>query len=85
MRNLAYNGKENFKVLVCARDKKEANLLMVDYSEEANLESDWMFTKTSIENEIFDCDYMIQDPCFEETDVVYLEDVREFLLQKPCI
>lgn len=80
---VAYNKEENFKALVLAEDKKTADNLMSDYSKDANLTPDWIFNKTSIEkveNDLFDCDYLIQDAKFETGDVVYLGDVRKYLL-----
>lgn len=86
MRNLyiANNKEENFVALVLAKDTNEANSLLEEYSQDADLTGKWdlcLSSIKSVKNKVFDCDYLIQDSEFETDGVIYLEDVENFLFE----
>ena len=63
MQNLfvGYNEDEDFRILICAWDKYEADELAREYGLDAHLEGSWKITEISTNgiNMHFDCDYII--------------------------
>lgn len=63
MQNLfiAYNKDEDFRILICALDKYEADELARGYALDAHLEGKWEISEPNdnINNIHFDCDYVI--------------------------
>ena len=63
MQNLfiGYNEEEDFRILICAFDKYEADELARGYGLDAHIEGKWEITETDpdIDNIHFDCDYVI--------------------------
>lgn len=58
---IGYNPVENFRILICAFDKEEAQELANDYRFDAGLEGSFEISEieTDIGNIHFDCDYVI--------------------------
>lgn len=56
---VGYNAFEDFRILICALDKEEAQELARDYGFDANIGGAWRITEDFDENTHFDCDYVI--------------------------
>lgn len=58
---IGYNRQENFRILICAFDKIEAQELANEYKFDAGLEGCFEISdiETGIDNIHFDCDYVI--------------------------
>lgn len=72
----AVNSAEAFVALVLAKDVSDAKRLMKDYSADANMSDAWEFypVKENAVAEIkADCDYLIQDPVYEDNSVIMLD------------
>ena len=57
---VGYNQKEDFRILICALDKVEAQELANSYCLDSNMEGEFETSfAENIENLHFDCDYVI--------------------------
>lgn len=58
---VGYNKEENFRILICAFDREEAQELADEYRFDANLEGKFEIEEIEdgIDNIHFDCDYII--------------------------
>ena len=82
----AYNREENFRVLVAAHDIHHACTLLNEYSNDAELTICWDLSDASIEdvdNEVYNCDYLIQDNTYDslndEIVLIEKENLKKFL------
>lgn len=81
----AYNSEENFKILIAAHDKHEARRLAEEYAEDADLTLNWTISKTTlknIDNEVYSCNYLIQDVKYDNMNdnivLIEEEELKEF-------
>ena len=58
---IGYNEEEDFRILICAFDKEEAQELADEYKIDSNLSGAFKINEieTGIDNINFDCDYVI--------------------------
>lgn len=58
---IGYNKEEDFRILICAFDKEEAQELANEYRFDSNLEGKFEIKEieNGIDNIHFDCDYVI--------------------------
>lgn len=57
---IGYNNEEDFRILICAFDKIEANELANEYRCDSNMQGEFEVTETEKIDDIhFDCDYVI--------------------------
>lgn len=54
-----YNHEEDFRILICAFDKVEAQELARQYGFDSNLKGNWDISEYFNHNTHFDCDYVI--------------------------
>lgn len=58
---IGYNKEEDFRILICAFDKEEAQELADEYKLDSNLDGEFEIeeVENGIDNIHFDCDYII--------------------------
>ena len=58
---LGYNKEEDFKIIICAFDREEAQELADEYRLDSNMVGKFEIIETNIKlgNENYDCDYII--------------------------
>lgn len=58
---IGYNEEEDFRILICALDKEEAQVLANDYRFDSKLKGSFEIQdiEDGIDNVRFDCDYVI--------------------------
>ena len=60
---VGHNKVENFKVLICALDKEEAQKIADDYCIDSHMESKFEITEFNNLEIQFDCDYVLTGGC----------------------
>ena len=56
---IAFNSKENFKVLICAADEKSADMVAKEYAADSFFEGEFCISSFELKDERFDCDYVL--------------------------
>ncbi len=66
---VGYNGKENFRILICASEIEDAKKIAKSYGKDAGIAGDWEVTEGLDSDMNFDCDYVVSYDEYKVSDV----------------